>query len=126
MVGLEELREMSVDCGLRWNPGKMKEVKHFVDTMCVNRWMERLMFNSIFQVVNEILIMKVIDNKNNTAKVVTANENSTPYNPETLLLPVKALRRSIPWLPVGDVVQVINKSHSDGMDIAHDGVWNSF
>jgi hypothetical protein len=77
-------------------------------------------------VVNEILIIKDIDNEDNTARVVLANENSALYDPYGFRLPVKAIRRLIPWLPVGAVVQVINKSHLDGMDMAHDGVWNSF
>lgn len=128
-VGLEELREMIVDSGMYWSPKITKRVKHFAfeDAMCVNRWKERLMFNSIFQVVvNEILIIKKIDNKDNTAKVVLANKNSTLYDPGGILLPVKALRRLITWLPVGAVVQIINTSHSNGMDMAHDVVWNSF
>jgi hypothetical protein len=80
------------------------------------------MFISIFQVVNEIFIIKEIDNKNNTAKV----SGLVLSDLKRFRLPVKALRRSIPWLPVGAVVQVINKSHSNGMDKAQDWVWNSF
>lgn len=46
-VGLEELREMSVNCELDWNNddnGEMVKVKHFAfeDAMCVNRWKERV------------------------------------------------------------------------------------
>jgi hypothetical protein len=83
------------------------------------------MFNSIFQVVDEIgtieeLRMKTL-NQVKTVKVV-----SSKWEKNGIWLPVKALRRLIPWLPVGAVVQVINKSHSDGMDMAHDVVWNSF
>jgi hypothetical protein len=39
VVVLEELREMVVDCGLGWNNGEMKKVKHlaFEYAMCVNR-----------------------------------------------------------------------------------------
>jgi hypothetical protein len=83
------------------------------------------MFISIFQVLNEILIIKKIDNEDNTAKVVLANENSKPY-PESFWLHVKVLCRLIPWLPVGAVVQVIDESLSSGMDMAHDVVWNRF
>ncbi|XP_046454465.1 E3 ubiquitin-protein ligase MIB2-like [Daphnia pulex] len=74
VVGLEDLREMSVDCGIGWNAGKMKKV------------------------ANEILIIKDIDNKENTAK---------------------AIRRLTPWLPVGAVVQVIDKP-SNGMVMVQD------
>jgi hypothetical protein len=44
VVGLEELREMVLDCWLYWNAGEMKKVKHFAfeDAMCVNRWKERV------------------------------------------------------------------------------------
>jgi hypothetical protein len=76
-------------------------------------------------VVNEILIIKDIDNEDNTARVVLANENSALYDPYGFRLPVKAIRRLIPWLPVGAVVQVIDESVSSGMDMAHDVVYGT-
>ncbi len=128
VVGLEELREIWVDYGMKWY--EMEEVKHFAfeDATCVNRWKERLMFNSTFQMVNEILIIKKIHNEDNTAKLVLVNENSTLYDVlvEGFWLPVKAIRRLIPWLPVGAVVQAIDQSLSSDMDMAHGVVWNSF
>ncbi len=75
--------------------------------------------------VNEILIIKDIDNEDNTARVVLANENSALYDPYGFRLPVKAIRRLIPWLPVGAVVQVIDESVSSGMDMAHDVVYGT-
>jgi hypothetical protein len=81
------------------------------------------MFNSIFQVVNEILIIKKIDNKNNTAKV---ERNSTLYDVERFWLPVKAIQRLIPWPPVGAVVQVIDQSLSSGIDMEQDVVRDTF
>lgn len=117
VVGLEELREIVVDCGIGWKTGTMNKVKRifFKNAMCVNWWKDHLMFISIFQVVNEILIIKVIDNKNNTAKVVLPKENSTDMEP--FWLPVKAMRRLILWLPVGAVVQIIDKPNSNGMNM---------
>jgi hypothetical protein len=98
VVELEELREMVVDCGLGWDAGTMNKVKRifFKNAMCVNRWKGRLMFNSIFQVVHVILIIKDIDNKDNTTKVVLAN--NIPCLP-FFFLPVKTIwMRLIPWL----------------------------
>jgi hypothetical protein len=59
---------------------------------------------------------------------VLVNENSTLYDVlvEGFWLPVKAIRRLIPWLPVGAVVQAIDQSLSSDMDMAHGVVWNSF
>jgi hypothetical protein len=83
------------------------------------------MFNSIFQLVNEILIIEELKmetlNHDKTVKVV-----SSKWKNNGIWLPVKALRRSIPWLPVGAAVQVIDQSLSSDIDMAHDVVWNRF
>ncbi len=83
------------------------------------------MFIFIFQGVDEIFIIQEIDNKDNTAEVELTNKNST-FPRRSFWLPVKAIRRLIPWLPAGAVVQVIDKPHSNGMDMAHDVVRNIF
>jgi hypothetical protein len=81
------------------------------------------MFNSIFQLVDEIWKIETCFGLNQDKTVYVV---SSKWKKNGIWLPVKALRRSTPWLPVGAVVKVINKSHSDGMDMAHDGVRDSF
>ncbi|XP_046654681.1 E3 ubiquitin-protein ligase mib1-like [Daphnia pulicaria] len=101
VVGLKQLREMSVNCELNW----------------MNSEMERL--------VNEILIIEELKmetlNHDKTVKVV-----SSKWKNNGIWLPVKALRRSIPWLPVGAAVQVIDQSLSSDIDMAHNVTFGDF